>query len=150
MRLFLVLGPESSGSRLATEIVSSGAGDNDQVIHRSVPHNKEWISETGWLSETLFAHVVITVRDWWCMASSQVQIGHVGSLEQAFGNIHRAYHEIFSFVREHGLPYTMLVYESLILNPKEVQTALLQSLGLTLPDKEVEMRNENRKHWSAP
>jgi len=165
VRAFLVLGPESTGTRLATRIlmaggchgsdghyqpVGNGFGDLDPVVwRRSVPHNDTWpkLSQLVAKCGGREVHVVITVRDWWCTAMSQVAVGHAETLERAIVNTRRAYGRIFCQVATLGIPYTVLSYESFVLNPRETQTALLRSLGLQVPSELVVIRNENDKHW---
>ena len=96
---YLVLGPESSGTRLMTRILiaagCAGYDGHDQVFdtalpiadgrpivwRRSVPHRREW-PEIGWMLRLLCEQgytprIVVMARDWYAMARSQASAGHV-------------------------------------------------------------------------
>ncbi|KKN84449.1 hypothetical protein LCGC14_0289110 [marine sediment metagenome] len=160
LRAYLVLGPESSGTRMMTEIlIAAGCvGDpgHDQhfdqefpteetiVWRRSVPHGGEWppldlmihrLKQSGY---AVFA--VVTMRDWTAMARSQVEHWN-HSFDSAINNIRTAYPYIFSSMLKFQVPYIMTSYESL----KEYgpQKDLFSAIGLEAPAFEV--RDENRK-----
>jgi hypothetical protein len=52
------------------------------------------------------------------------------TIPQAEEKIHRAYREIFGQINELKLPYTMVVYESLVLNSPQAQFALAKQLRI--------------------
>lgn len=172
MRLFIVTGPESSGTRLATQILLSAgcfgdAGheqrlddpnfqvgpDADVVLRRSYPHRGEAldIKKIQRRFHCWKTVVVVTTRDWDCNALSQVAQGHAPTLADAILKIRYAYCQIFFELSKHCMNYQLLSYEQLILEPKTTQVRLLSSLGLPLPHYAtglVEIRNENRKWMS--
>src|SRR5581483_9496380 len=107
-RAFLVLGPESSGTRLVTRCLIAagcqGCGDHAQdldasldgaadliVWRRSLPHGSLWPD----LREMLLAlrshgyavQVLVTVRSHYCMVRSQIRARHVQTSSQAERNI---------------------------------------------------------------
>ncbi len=161
LKAYLVLGPESSGTRMMTELLLAAgcigdAGHTQRfdrawpteespiVWRRSVPHAGEWPP-----IELLIHHLrsagyevyaVVTMRDWTAMARSQVEHwGH--SFESAISNIRMAYPYIFSALLKFQVSYIMTSYESL----KEYgpQQALFSLIDLTAPVFNV--RDENRK-----
>lgn len=164
-RAFLVLGPESTGTRLATRILIAGGchgsdahfpafekeplDDLDPVvIRRSYPHNGRWGRVPDLLTmlgEREF-RAVVTVRDWHVTADSQIRNRHVRDLETAREHMMKAYAEIFSQLRKASIPYETLVYESLLLTPNAVQGALLRSLGLVDHVDPVLIENGNKKY----
>lgn len=149
---FLVFGPESSGTRLATSILISGgclgSAEHEQefdkydredfhdlapiVWRRSFPHNEEWpiLSSLVRKLSGYSIHIIVTTRDWHCMVESQLNAPHVDSREEAIVNIRSAYYSIFSQISKTNIPFTLFSYESLISNPVLVQRRLLKDLGL--------------------
>lgn len=122
------------------------------ALRRSVPHNRDdFRVKECWdlLGKDRRLHVVVTMRDFWCTAHSQVTNRHVRNLNEAYNHIEYAYKRIFQELWDYNIPYTPLVFESLVLNPVQVQRTLLAQLGLTVPsdDRLVPVRNENLKHW---
>lgn len=173
-RAYLVLGVESSGTRLATEILINagchGSAEHGQplddtnfdlssipihvpvVWRRSFPHGvehnipmvAELIQRVGYGREPF---AIVTVRDWYCIEQSQVRDRqHSVSISKARTKIEHMYGLIFHKLRMCGLPYRMLVYESLIDNP-QAQARFLESIGLRVPEKLIEVRNENMKYY---
>lgn len=164
-RAFLVLGPESSGTRLLTRVlISAGCLGNDGheqvfdlglpapngtpiVWRRSVPHRHTPLDLPALLRSLAGYDVsaVITTRDWRAMAQSQVAAPHASSLEQARAQISEAYLSIFSQLKDTRLPFTVASYESLVLHPERAQRALLDELGLPAPSNLVAVSDENEK-----
>lgn len=134
-RAFLVLGPESSGCRLATRLLMAAGCDGDGqhlqrwdeqppvasalvVWRRSVPHHHVWpdIAEMAWLLrlQGYDTEAVVTVRRWAPMIASQVAtFAHVPDLETAVANIRRAMEWIFRGIATAGLPFHVATYEGL-------------------------------------
>lgn len=169
-RAYLVLGPESTGTRLATSILISGGcygsaehvqefdtepfGDFDPVVlRRSVPHGGEKLDIVDLVSRCrdrrIFA--VITTRDWTCAVRSKIKAYKRVSVEvdeqSANQDILEAYLSIFDGLKKYSIPFMMLSYESLVTWPDEVQSSLLHSIGLIIPEKSVRIVDGNWKHW---
>lgn len=166
-RGFLILGPESSGTRLVTRIlINNGCHGSDEhiqpfdsepfnglspvVLRRSIPHYREWLNvESDGILRKFDGYdliVIVTTRDHHAMISSQVEVGHAETYHKAQENIAAAYDQIFSFIKEHDLKYVISSYESLIYEPVEAQKRLVDSLGLTFTEA-VTITNENTKHY---
>lgn len=165
-RAFLVLGPESSGTRLATQILlaagCTGSAEHYQpldrhpaegdlvVWRRSVPHAGEPL-DLGRLLAKLHGYqvqVVVTVRDPVATRRSQIANGHSRTPEQADAKIRAAYVAIFGQLAAAELPYELLVYEALVLNPREVQRELCSRLGLPAGEP-VTVTDENAKWFQT-
>lgn len=171
-RAFFVLGPESSGTRLATEILIAagchGSSDHVQplddpqfdlqsvpistpvVWRRSFPHNFEMPSLRVMLDRInpRKAMAIVTIRDWYCIAQSQIRDNqHATSIEQADYNIEYAYEMVFHKLRLHGVQFRTLVYEAMVLSPV-AQSRFLEGLGLTSTSL-IDVCNGNAKYWST-
>jgi len=167
-RAFLVLGAESTGTRLVTRLlISSGcAGDGDHVQRwdsetpvgplvvwrRSIPHDKVW-PDIGAMIDFLRAQsydvgAVVTVRDWTAAVPSQVAIGHVSDEATALRQTRAAYPFIFAALLRHGIPYVIAIYESMVRRPEAVGR-LLDMLGLPRVQHE-EILDGNEKWFKEP
>lgn len=167
-RVFLVLGPESSGTRLVTSVLVSagcyGTAEHVQPFDNGIPpdlspvvwrrsyphgHDHKWpnlsrlVEDCGDRSVT----VLITVRDMLCMVRSQLSRGHVQTERQAIDNIRLAYEMLWIAVI--GRDWYAVSYESLVLNPAQAQTDLLNGFLLPLPEKFVEVYDGNKKHYDV-
>ena len=159
MKSFRVIGPESSGTRLATKIfIQNGVyGDDGHVqrldspgairgvealpfvIRRSLPHGGRW-PDLGGLYRLMVDRlasdnagkpgVVITVREPLALARSQVRNRHVKDITAAQHNILRAYLAIMRFVLSAHPGFYILPYEALVLHAREAQSALLRWAGV--------------------
>lgn len=162
---FLVLGPESSGTRLATSILIAGGcygsadhhqpfdhspfGDLNPVVwRRSVPHAGEWLDLDSLMRKCTgrTVHAVITTRDWHSTVQSQIAAPHAQDAEESRRKIQQAYKGIFGELSRVRIPFTVLSYESLLLNPIGTQQWLWDELGLQGGDPVV-IRDENAKYW---
>jgi hypothetical protein len=165
---FLLIGPESSGTKLTAELLRRagcrsveivGGDDGPQLpadgrpplVRRSFPHGFEWFTVRQLVAlldaedvDAEDVQVVITTRDWFTMADSQVNRRLAADRETAFANIRRAYRDIFTGVCELGLPYLVSSYEALTAQPRYGQR-LLQALGL--PSAAVECYEANAKWY---
>lgn len=174
-RLFFVLGPESSGTRLVTQcLINSGCrGDygheqrmdstkdrgrlfhdcvSPLVLRRSVPHNHDWLTDfTRCVAESeeygYNVRILVTHRDLTCTARSQVRVGHVDSVEDAERNIRKAYCRIWLELGLYDFPVYIVTYESLVTWPRTTQIELRRWCGLELDGEFVEVRDENSKHF---
>jgi len=170
VRCIFVLGPQSSATRLWTEIlIRSGCqgdfthkqrldkgldgftADKPIVWRRSYPHFKEiiWpdVREMVKLLPGYEFQTVVTTRDWWSMASSQVANRKgVHSYEDAYDRIKRAFANIKMQLQDLKLEPVTVSYEGLILNPPQVTSGLSQKLNISEADLTgLEIRNENLK-----
>jgi hypothetical protein len=169
MRAFLVLGPESSGTKLFTEILM-GAGcigdagneqrwdnelpvfgrDDPIVWRRSVPHGESYPDITGMVDglRNVGCQVVayVTTRDWTCILDSRVMNAGIINHEIASQRLQWAYPYIFSHLEAAKVPYAVVSYEALILYGEGYIKRMLKIFGLemgTLP----EIYNGNDKYY---
>ena len=149
-RAFLVLGPESSGTRLVTRCLLAagcqGWGDHEQgfdsslddageliVWRRSLPHGGQWSD----LRQMLLAlrqrgydvRVLATIRSHYCMVRSQLRARHVQTPREAERNISEAMCRIVGFVAESNLPVRWVPYEEVVHN-SEAFSRTIQEWGL--------------------
>ena len=165
-RAFIVLGPESSGTRLTTRLlIAAGCEGGDGraqvwdthtptadliVWRRSVPHGGEWpdigrmLVQLEWEGYAPF--VVITIRDWLPTIRSQVANHPPGSEKEAIAHIREAYRQIFNAIGER--PFDFANYDALVARPQAAADALLKRIGL--PSVEgVPIFDGNAKHYEA-
>lgn len=175
-KAFLVLGPESSGTRLVTQCLVAAGCDGDSsheqrfdrpsnlgqagnpiVWRRSLPHGHGWpdldfLLRALWLYGYQDIQVIALVRTHYCSVRSQVhgENRHAGSYQQAERNIAAAIRRIASFVLENNLPVRWVTYES-IAEPgqRESFVRMLGEWGLDT-SKLPEIRDENRKYLTTP
>lgn len=166
-RAFIVVGPESSGTRMLTKILMAGGCigddshfqpfdkvekiDGDPIVwRRSVPHNGRDLILADMLRKLPYHEVTVVVilRDWHCTELSQVSNKHVSEMETATKNIKDAVKTIFLQIAALGLDYAVFTYESFLLYPTLTQKFLFQRLGLN-EDNCVNIRNENSKWMKA-
>lgn len=166
-RAFLVLGPESSGTRLVTEMLIVGGcvgnsgheqafddqpfGDHDVVVwRRSEPHflHRESLDLGAMLERCDGRDVtaVVTTRESIAVASSLVAKGAACDLADGVRRIRDAYTRIFTQLADWGVPFVITTYETFILYPVAAQRALWQLLELP-GGHPVAVRDENRKHY---
>jgi hypothetical protein len=170
MQGILVLGPESSGTRLITKILMLAGCDGQDshcqefdgglpdpvkpiVWRRSVPHGTEWpdislmiqkIEKSGYE-----ASVVITTRSWIPMIQSQIgNFLDIETGEQAIERIRNAYKFIFGHLRFQDIPFFVSHYESLIHETAIAINGMLQFLDLNpIPKEELNfIYNGNTKY----
>jgi hypothetical protein len=164
---YVLVGPESSGTKLTAELLRRAGcrsveilgGDDGSalpldghppLIRRSLPHGHLWctVSELATLLGVEDVRVVVTTRDWFTMIDSQVARGLATDPETAVANIRRAYHDIFTGIRELDAPYLVSSYEALTSQPRYAER-LLRSLDL--PPASVECYEANAKWYgNAP
>jgi hypothetical protein len=166
-RAYLVLGPESSGTRLLTRIlIAAGCyGDDGHeqrldsaipdepllVWRRSLPHDKQWPDIAG-LVGLLRLHgyavtAIVSSRDWHAMALSQVQAPHAPDVSTALVQIQQAYLRIFAGLRSTATPFRVVNYEALVMRV-ETSIRLLEHLGLPA-EARIEVHDGNAKHYAT-
>jgi hypothetical protein len=168
-KCFLVYGPESSGTRVMTNLLvnwgCAGEGGHSQLIdsdvwwravkdkpdylvwRRSFPHGGIW-PEPSMMIRRLSdhgyqPHFVITLRSKTPCVESQVKVGHVRSHKEGEFKLLQAMCQITAFAISFGVPWSMVTYEGLIYSQK-LRRALCKELGLKWQD--MEFRDENSKH----
>jgi hypothetical protein len=140
---YLVLGPESSGTRLFTRILlnsgCAGSAEHQQpwddfnfpeptgpiVFRRSIPSepwpNKQWpnIDEIvhRLRDKGYLVRAAVTTRDWQAVIRSQAHVPHVPDERHALQNLQRAYPHIFSALGNQHVPFVVVSYESLVYTP---------------------------------
>lgn len=167
MRAFLVLGPESSGTRLVTAILQAGGcvgdashdqqfddypfGDYEDVVwRRSEPHFSWRESlDLGKLlphCEGREVTAVVTTRDPLAIASSLVRKGEARDIANGVRRTSDAYTRVFTQLASWGLRFIVASYESFVLEPVAAQRCLWSLLGLP-GGRPVDVRDENSKHY---
>lgn len=167
MRGYLVLGPESSGTKLLTKLlIGAGcAGDDGDVQRwdtqpfegnlvvwrRSVPHGGEWPDLAKCIrrmeSQGYEVRILVTSRNWHAVMNSQVKTGHVQRPAQAVENIRGAYRCIFGAILYSMVQFEIVNYESLIRPGSGTVPRLMESLGLRL-DAPTYLYDGNKK-WGV-
>ncbi len=168
---YLVVGPESSGTRMVTELLiaagcegdcghtqrwdqgSPEAADHPMIVwRRSVPHAGRWPDIAAICADLVSAGygrliVLVTVRDATCLERSQVMRRHVGTCVSARENISRCYRHIFKgLARADGAEVVMVSYEALLLHGDLAAAALLERIGIDGPG-ELVITDQNAKHY---
>jgi hypothetical protein len=164
---YLVLGPESSGTRLMTRILMAcmyrGDGDHVQawdrglpdlpriVWRRSAPHGSVWPNVSQLVRELrqrkFDVRAFVMHRDWHACAASQVAAGHVKGRGEAFANIKHALTYIPAELLMLSVPFECVYYDMLGL--EEYRTALLKRWDLQVKEALEEIRSAPRKYYVA-
>lgn len=173
-RAFLVLGPESTGTRLLTSQLLAGGcsgdashdqpydsgefGDADPIVwRRSFP----WTVDRLWpdvgtdllpllhASGYQVSRALVTTRDWYATAKSQVRQQHVSSEAVALKNITIAYREIFRQLAEHGIEALVVSYEAMTSYKELAVRKLLRELGLDPQAQLRPIQDESRKYYNV-
>lgn len=158
MKAYLVLGPESSGTRMMTDIMIAAGCDgtsghsqiwdakppdgNVIVWRRSIPHSGVWpdiarmVELLRGVGYTVMA--VVMQRDWHTMTQSQIRDAqHAPDRDTALINIARAYVHIFDNITRARVPFVLAGYGDIVRNEGSVR-ALLRLLELpdniTMPE----------------
>ena len=153
-RCIFVFGPESSGTRLWTQILvgagCDGTGNHDQpfdkvdpiddliVWRRSFPYAARWpvIEDLARRLDALGYdqfHALVPTRDWHAMMGSQVRHAHVGNRAAALTHLIRAYPSIFCQLDDCGIPFTVVSFEALVQRPVAYMRETKHLLGLEAP-----------------
>lgn len=176
MKGYLVIGPESSGTRIVTKLlIEAGCKgdashfqpfDNESlppsltpiVWRRSVPMGVQLPNLHKMIEEFKGAryepHIIIVSRDIHATASSQVSHGHSPDYRTALDNISIAWSYIFSsisYLKNPNTRFTIVNYESLV-SGRAACNHILEILGLSLLTQEqwvtLWITNENCK-WQG-
>ncbi len=171
-RAYLVLGPESSGTRLMTRLLLAAGclGDPDHtqrfdtalppangqplVWRRSVPHAHQWpdigdlvqqLSGAGYVTQA-----IVMNRTWWALLPGQVGTGHVTTEQLALDQIRRAYPHIFGQLWGNGISYVVVSYEALVQAPAQTMQHAFGLVGLEWSASAIyeDIWDENAK-WLA-
>ncbi|MFB6214596.1 MAG: hypothetical protein ABEI54_01890, partial [Candidatus Bipolaricaulia bacterium] len=165
----LVLGPESSGTRLGTKILTEmGFKGSDQhrqqwddelpenqqkiVWRRSYPHDNKW-PDLKTMTRRLRRRnynvaAVVMERDMHATISSQMNHNHVDSAFQGVRQIKEAKRRIINDLRDAKVDYVPVSYENLVQRPKKAIQTLAEQLGVEYEDVNIEITDENEKHYS--
>ena len=160
-----MVGPESSGTKLTAELlrragcrsVAMVGGDDGEpspldghppLVRRSFPHGRCWPVVRDLVAELGVPDVqaVVTSRDWFTMADSQVNRRLVADQAMAIAHIRRAYQEIFAGLAELGLSFVVSSFEAFTAQPAYA-VRLLNVLGL--PAASVATYDANSKWYEG-
>jgi hypothetical protein len=162
----LVVGPESSGTRLLTRCFIAAGCDGDDtheqrfdqglpaperpiVWRRSVPYWGRWpnigrcllvVGEAGYRPRA----VVIT-RDWHATTRSQVRAGHARDEGEAEIKMRRAVYDIYRHLLGSNVPFCWITYEGLVQRPRQTLAWLMARHNLPLP--EIEIYDGNARYY---
>lgn len=174
-RAFLVLGGESTGTRLVTRLclLNGCEGDDEHVQRwdeslpspveqplivwrRSIPHgagDARHFPDPAFLIQDLEARgyevaVLVTTRCWRAATKSQVAQGHVTTEEEGLQNLRRTYLSVLPALWMTGAPVHFVSYEA--LRDERAQLALFRAIGLQ-PETVLTLAvsDENAKHYTA-
>lgn len=168
-RAFIVLGPESSGTKLTAglligmgcegssthyQTLESGVISGDLVmIRRSVPHGGKDLDLVRLLARLRGYSIccLVVIRDEYATCASQVKHKHQLSVELAREKYREAYLDIYGQIRvvsqSRAVDHTTVVYESLVLDAQGSIARLAERLKLPTPFHDFEIRNGNAPHW---
>jgi len=172
MRAFFVLGCESSGTRMMTQLlIDNGcygqandmqvldhdlrvAEGKDMVIRRSVPHGGDLTPPINHICHSLemlgySVMPVVMVRQWGCQIISQTNAGHVKDWNQGMDQSRLAMEHIMEEIA--GLPWFLVSYDALAARPKEYGERILYTImHITNPKGLEKVRDANAKYYMEP
>lgn len=125
--------------------------EGEKVVWRcSVPHGPEWLAPHrlifGAREQGYSVHAIITVRDWFAMANSQVSAKHVGDITEANLDIEQAYRVIFQSVTVFGVPFIVVIYNR--SGDEKYRSAMLGLIGLK-ENQPITFEDANAKYYVA-
>ncbi|TWT35198.1 hypothetical protein KOR34_00860 [Posidoniimonas corsicana] len=161
----LVMGPESSGTRLMTSLLIDAGCYGDAthrqridrtipqsgpiVWRRSFPHGDGWPDAVAAIrrlqSSGYIAKAVVMTRDWHCVVQSQLERRHATDAETALARLQDSYRRIYQALCETNIFYINVSYESLILNGGAAVSQALANFGLSSAGATI--GNGNEKHF---
>lgn len=133
-------GPESSGTRLLTRLVS---GLGVVAVHRSVPHGPEWWPR---LDDTDSTHMVVITRDIEKTLASQKRAGHMQVWQHRLSPQEKYDLSVGVLIRQTrlwGRKALWIEYEDLVAEPQRVMDAVAAFLGVE-PRPVTEEIDQNR------
>jgi len=142
MSKIIILGAESTGTRITTKILEEN-GFN--VVRRSLPWAQEWPDLDKSYRKHRFSFAIITVRAWPYMIKSQVRQKHTHSEIKAEKRTREGYKRIFRFLEKYNIPFVIFSYDALIASPDFIQNWILEYFGSNNKVK-IEITNENKKY----
>lgn len=174
----IVTGPESSGTKLVTEILvkagCSGSYEHHQLFdddfpkfdsplvwRRSIPHGNQippLVDIVCKLKEGNYdIQFIVTTREFHAILSSQTKHSDVKFKSgpnsrdaMSLELIQLAYKHIFNCISIHNLRYTMVSLESLILQPRQTIYYLLDFLNIKVKEQvKIEIYNPNQKWYTV-
>jgi len=174
-KFFLVVGAESTGTHLATNLliqagIKRGTRLHDDikiedieerdfpiVYRRSFPHERKWFDIKLTL-KPLFEKKLITesdvlvfvcIRNWHCTIKSQIIRTHVDNEEAALQNIKRAYRDIFRQIE--NVDYEIFSYDEMVNNPYDSINSFYENLKrygvYAAYECARNITNENKKYY---
>lgn len=166
-RAYLVVGPESSGTRLVTRILINAGCKGDSghwqefdeklpknlphiVWRRSILHGGIWPDIVALIAELRDAgysvSAIVTFRELFANAMSQIASRYAVTVNEVYERIPQIYTHIFKALISTEVQFETVSYESLVLHPVETQRELLNRLGLKA-EKEIRIFDGNEKHY---
>lgn len=168
-RALLVLGAESTGTRLLTRMLIAGGcvGDDTHeqrwdkevparqpliVLRRSVPHAGEFVRVDAFVKRVRVwgyqAEALVIWRDFRAAARSQVVSGHQPTEQAAAAMLERAYARIMTGLTATACRWTGVSYEALLSSNCRID--LFKSLGLPnyMAAAGIDVTDENEKHFA--
>jgi len=166
MRAFLVVGPESSGTRMVTHaLIKAGAfgqqghqqemdnldfsGRPDLIVfRRSVPHGNLWpdlnriirrMTEAGYTVSP-----IVTYRDKDYCVRAQLRVGHKTTEADARASYYWAYKHIFKQLAAAGV-FPVVCHYSSFVNNEEFRKLFFAQFGLRCPP-DLELYDANLKY----
>lgn len=123
----LCTGPESSGTRLLTRLVSNLGVE---AIHRSIPHGKEWWA----IKPEDYDRAIFICRDPFMTEISATEAGHPqhweGRLSRYPDRLINAWSAFTIHIVWSGKQWLPLTYEGLLDRPQFVMDGVAQWLGV--------------------
>lgn len=162
---YLVLGPESSGTKLVTKILMCAGcfGDDghrqrlDKAIpdrpcivwRRSLPYHEKWPDIEQMLAKLAHhqykARAIVTSRDWHAMIRGQATKHNRGDVERSITNSRFAYRIIFRSLS--NTPFEVVNYEAIVARPQEYVSNLLTRLDLPTDIELPHIYDGNLKYY---
>ena len=173
-RAFLILGPESSGTKVAAKLFclagcqgdhghlqrldafAEGASfpeemkDKDIVFRRSVPHGGRMPDivelQSKFLDVGYNPKWVITVRDWYCNIRSAPQYGHKASIEEETERLPKEW----AYIGQHlqfMKSFYFLIFSQMVLDPVRALKGLSYWSGLNLVEYVEIIRDTDERYF---
>ena len=137
-----VVGPESSGTRLMTRILTDAGAD---ALHRSFPYGAG--EERRWpnldVEDFDPDYMVWMTRDWWATTASQVAVPHVADFDTAWQNVRHTQTVLARLSQSYKT--FQVSYESLVQRPHVVVRNLTSALNLKMPP--IEQIVDGNSKW---